>query len=88
MPKLQGYICQTCGEGYEFTHHPMDEQNVCPACGSTKADLTLGGTLLTTIIPIYPGCKRLKAGHVHSHGDRPAEKGSVSVPRSFTKETA
>lgn len=33
-----------------------------------------------TIIPMYKGSLRQKAGYVHTHGDRPAEKNSVAVP--------
>ena len=74
MPKLQAYICRGCGESYEFLHHPDDEKNACPSCGSAEGDVQLGGVTLTKIIPTYRNCKRQKAGYVHSHGDRPAEK--------------
>jgi hypothetical protein len=33
---------------------------------------------------MHKNSKRLKAGYVHTHGDRPAEKGSVSVPTKVT----
>lgn len=82
MPKLQAYTCLDCGEHYEFTHHPVDEQNVCPRCGSTEADLHLGGRMFAVIVPDYPGAQRRKAGYVHKFVNRPAERTTVSVPRS------
>lgn len=63
-----------------------DEVAACPECGkaATDADELLGGKSNKITIPTYPGSKRLRAGYVHSHGDRPAEKGSVSVPTKVT----
>ena len=87
MPKVQDYYCRACGENYEFLHHPVDEPATCPECGSTDAEKrATGGTPLSVIVPTYPGSKKHKAGYVHSHGDRPAEKGSVAVPRTFKGE--
>lgn len=84
MPKLQSYKCEDCDHEFEFLHHPVDEPARCPKCGSFDAELQLGGPpLLTTIVPVYPGSKKHKAGYVHSHGDRPREKIGVSVPRTF-----
>jgi DNA-directed RNA polymerase subunit RPC12/RpoP len=86
MAKMRDYCCMACGTDYEFLHHPAEEMAICPNCGSDKAESRAScGKLLTVIIPVYPGCKRVKAGFVHSHGDRPAEKGSVSVPRTSFK---
>lgn len=82
MPKVSDYYCEDCQQTYEFMHHPVDEPAVCPACGSKAATAVPGGRLLGVIVPTYPGCKRVKAGYVHTHGDRPAEKISVSVPRA------
>ena len=48
----------------------------CPEC-STEMQRVWNGQapkLPTTIVVSYPGCKRQKAGHVHTHGDRPATK--------------
>lgn len=47
----------------------------CPECGadSRRVILTVP-PLLTEIIPSYPGSKKLKAGYVHSHGDKAATK--------------
>lgn len=87
MAKIQQYTCRTCTHDYEFLHHPSDEPAVCPKCGSTDAELKLGGApLLTVIVPVYPGAKKKKAGYVHTHGDRPREKVGISVPKSFKGE--
>lgn len=55
----------------------------CPACdGQIHADNErFGGKSFHVIVPTYPGALKNKAGYVHTHGDRPAEKGSVAVPR-------
>lgn len=55
----------------------------CPACGACvrENDEVFGGYVCGTIIPMYPGSLKQKAGYVHTHADRPAEKGSVAVPR-------
>jgi putative FmdB family regulatory protein len=88
MAKLQEYACRACGKNYEFLHHPSNEPAACPSCGSLDAELQLGGApLLTVIVPVYPGCKKHKAGFVHSHGDKPAEKNSVQVPTTFKGES-
>jgi putative FmdB family regulatory protein len=84
MAKIQSYKCGDCSDVYEFMHHPSDEPAVCPKCGSTKTEVQLGTPLpLHVIIPVYPNSKRLRAGYVHTHGDRPKEKISVSVPRKL-----
>ena len=81
MPKLQAYRCEECGVAYDYLHMTSDDVAMCPACSSVKSDLQLGGKSLYKIIPVYPNSKRLRAGYVHSHGDRPAEKISSQVPR-------
>jgi putative FmdB family regulatory protein len=86
MPKLNGYTCKACGASYEYMHENSADKQVCPACGSNDAELQLGSHTLTVIIPTYRGCKRQKAGYQHTHGDKPAEKISVSVPATFTGE--
>ena len=36
--------------------------------------------MFNTIVPMYRGSLKQKAGYVHTHADRPAEKGLVAVP--------
>lgn len=64
----------------------VEEENNLPFCCEcfrqvSSKDELLGGRKLEVIIPSYKGCLKQRAGYVHSHGDRPAEKISVSVPR-------
>ena len=82
MPKLSDYAC-TCGKHFEFTHHPVDEVARCPACSKEMSDSNVvvsSSKPFSTIVPMHTGSLKRKAGFIHSHGDRPAEKGSVSVP--------
>jgi len=57
---------------------------MCPSCENpvTSADEKLGGKSCTTIVVMSRTSLKNKAGYVHTHGDRPAEKISVSVPRN------
>ena len=81
MPKIRGYSCE-CGEQFEYTHMQEDEEAPCPVCGriATENDEVMGGRPLGTIVPMSRSSLKNKAGYVHTHGDKPAEKGSVSVP--------
>lgn len=56
---------------------------VCGACNNelTEENEVLGGRLFETIVPMHNKSLRSKAGYVHTHGDRPAEKTYISVPR-------
>lgn len=80
MPKIRGYVC-TCGKQFEHMHMCATEPAPCPECGreATDDDEKLGGTVFETIIPMHRTSLRQKAGYVHTHGDRPAEKRSVSI---------
>ncbi len=55
---------------------------VCPTCRRvmTDADEMLGGHSCKVIVPMSKTSLKNKAGYVHTHGNKPAEKGSVSVP--------
>lgn len=82
MPKMRDYACG-CGNRFEFLHHPVDEIATCPACGRAMGEqdqVASAAAPFGTIIPMYKGSLKQKAGYVHTHGDRPAEKGSVAVP--------
>lgn len=52
----------------------------CTSCGSVGGFVKCvsSPTIMNTIIPSYPGSKRLKAGYQHTHA-RPAEKGKSQV---------
>ena len=62
-----------------------DDMATCPSCNNpvTEEDLMLGGHSCTTIVPMSRDSLKRKAGYVHTHADRPAEKGSVSVPSTY-----
>jgi hypothetical protein len=66
-------------------HMTEEDLATCPSCNApvTSADEMLGGHSCTTIVPMSRTSLKNKAGYVHSHGDKPAEKGSVAVPRNM-----
>lgn len=78
MRKFWDYDCE-CGERFEVFVED-DEEVVCSKCSSRAVTRTLGGRVFETIIPMHRTSLKSKAGYVHTHGDRPAERGSVSVP--------
>lgn len=81
MAILRGYLCD-CGERFEHMTRTDDPIPRCPACARVAGDNdeVLGGHLFGTIIPMHRRSLRQKAGYVHTHGDKPAERGSVAVP--------
>lgn len=83
MPKLRAYACD-CGSRFEYTHMNDADQATCPDCGNavTGADELLGGKSCTTIVVMSRTSLKNKAGYIHTHGDRPAEKTSIAVPRN------
>jgi putative FmdB family regulatory protein len=79
MPRIDDYKCE-CGATFEAMKMASDELVNCPECNSIKVEELMGKTVsFHVIIPAYPGSKKIKAGFCHTHADRPAEKGSVSV---------
>ena len=83
MPKIREYVCD-CGNRFEYMHMTEEDLAACPACRQpvSSKDEMLGGHSCTTIVPMSRTSLKNKAGYVHTHGDRPAEKGSVAVPRN------
>ncbi len=83
MPKIREYVC-SCGHRFEHMHMSEEDAAACPSCmrAATPDDEVLGGVPFNTIVPMHRTSLKNKAGYVHTHGDRPAEKGSVSVPRT------
>jgi len=83
VPKIREFSCD-CGTRFEHLFMAADEVALCPSCHApvTDADELLGGKSCTTIVPMSRTSLKNKAGYVHTHADRPAEKGSVSVPRN------
>lgn len=83
VPKIQDYACP-CGELFEYMSMGDADPASCPKCLQVlgPAEIRPGGHKCEIIIPMYNGSLRQKAGHVHTHGDRPAEKRYVTVPRA------
>ncbi len=82
MAKMQDYAC-SCGNRFEFLHHPVDEVATCPECNASMSDsdrVESASKPFHVTIPMYKGSLKQKAGYVHTHGNRPAERGSVAVP--------
>lgn len=88
MLVMYDYECSFCGALFEEIVSSTDSaQVVCPFCGEyAQRTWVKGPSCLTEIIPTYPGCKKQKAGYVHTHGDRSATKimsgpGGVTAPK-------
>lgn len=79
MPRIDDYQCP-CGHRFEYMRMASDEVVRCPSCGGTEAVAAVGAKLVNVIVPMHRRSLTQKAGFVHSHGDRPAERGSVAVP--------
>lgn len=68
-----------CESGHDFerllTISNRDEAQPCPICNGPSKRVYIGfPSMPTTIVIDYPGSKKLKAGYVHSHGDKTATK--------------
>jgi len=72
MP-LYDFECNACGKVVEEIASVETKKMDCN-CGGTLERLVAAPTVLTEIIPSYPGSLKQKAGYVHTHGDRPATK--------------
>lgn len=72
--KLYDYECENGHVLEELVEG--DERVFCPECGKEMhRTWKKAAATLTTIIPTYPGCKRMKAGYEHtSHADQPATR--------------
>lgn len=51
----------------------------CPTCGAEAKSIVKTAPTVWGGVGVldYPGSKKFKAGYVHSHGDKPAEKVSM-----------
>lgn len=79
MPRIDDYQCP-CGNRFEYMRMTSDEVVHCLSCGGAGAIAAVGAKLVEIIVPMHRKSLTQKAGFVHSHGDRPAERGYVSVP--------
>lgn len=79
MPRIDDYQCP-CGKRFEYMRMSSDETVHCPSCNGADAVETVGAQLVGVIVPMHRRSLTQKAGFVHSHGNRPAERSCVSVP--------
>jgi putative FmdB family regulatory protein len=74
MP-MYDFKCHACGHEEESIEKSGTTRIPCSNCNEQSERFFKGApTTLTTIIPSYPGCKKHKAGYVHSHADKPATR--------------
>jgi len=79
MP-LYDFECGACGAQKEVIL-PSGETIDCEECGTPMTKIwTKAPPVLTNIVPMYPGCKRLKAGYQHTNlADHSAKIGRAHV---------
>jgi len=78
--KLYDFQCNACGHKFEELMRPDDPAPICPACNTTSTTRLLGCThTCNVIIPTTLHSKKLKAGYIHTHGDRPKTPGKIQV---------
>ncbi|MBU1891200.1 hypothetical protein KJ782_07000 [Patescibacteria group bacterium] len=65
-----------CACGVELLDHVAcyDEKVLCPLCKEVMDRDMPAPHTFSTIVPTYPGSAKLKAGYVHKHQARSAEK--------------
>ena len=82
MLKHYDFECGNCGHVFDdYVEGSEGKPEFCPECKHTEhfAKLPSSFALPHTIIVSYPGSKQFKAGYVHTHGNRPAEKKGSQV---------
>lgn len=78
MP-LYDFTCDTCSAAFEAIIG-YDAPNPLCTCGAPSRRQVCSPKIFSTIVPMYRGSQKLKAGTAHKFVNRPAEKMSVSVP--------
>jgi putative FmdB family regulatory protein len=82
MLKIYDFECVECKHVFEaLVEGVAGLPSDCPGCGSIAPcfiKCVSSPAIMSTIIPSYPGSKRLKAGYQHTHA-RAAEKGKSQV---------
>ena len=69
------YKCSVCDHVEEDMQPYGTKTIACSECGEVSEKFYGKAPVwLTTIIPSYAGCKKVKAGYVHSHADRPSSR--------------
>jgi putative FmdB family regulatory protein len=88
MLKRFSFECEACGHEFdELVEGVEGKPERCFSCGSSKGFKKLPSVFSnpSTIVVDYPGSKRFKAGYVHTHGDRPAEKKGSQISMAGSK---
>jgi hypothetical protein len=89
MLKRFDFLCEKCEAVFEdLVEGHKGEPDMCAECGSLEGFKKLPSIMNrpTTIVPSYPGSKRFKAGYVHTHADRPAEKAGHQISMAGTRK--
>lgn len=77
---LFDFVCASCEAKFEAIVKSGVDDTACRECGTGVATRVPSPfALFSTIVPSYPGCKKKKAGYVHSHGNRPKTPGKIQV---------
>ena len=71
---MYDFECTKCKHQFEELTIIKETHAVCPECTGESVRIVSMPHQFNTIIPAYPGCKKQKAGYVHTHGDKPATK--------------
>lgn len=73
---LMDFHCDACGTDFEELVDTGADVCQCPQCAAlAKLTFNKSAHLCTVIIPTYPGCKRQKAGYLHTrHADHDATR--------------
>ncbi len=79
-----------CKNGHDFEVRcsiaDRPQELSCPTCGGSSHQVILQAPkLFTTIVPDYPGSKKLKAGYTLSHADKNATK-TLSGPYGMVQK--
>jgi putative FmdB family regulatory protein len=73
---LMDFHCGGCDTVFEEMAPIFTKVFDCPVCGGASTRVFMkAAKVCTEIIPTYPGCKKQKAGYVHtSHADHDATR--------------
>lgn len=79
MP-LYDFVCEACDTKFEAIVKYGVDDTPCQECAAGNAKRVPSTfAMFNTIVPSYPGCKKKKAGYIHSHGNRPKTPGKIQV---------
>lgn len=90
MRMLFDFQCETCGCQFEALVQPEEKSVKCrneTPCEAAAERLVPATTSFTVIQATHGKSKKLKAGFVHSHGDRPKSKGKISIGYGTTNHS-